>query len=91
VTAGLSAEPAALDVVAPLRERYRATAGCQIVRDSILPRGLAQPWALRVDGGLAGYAGIWTEHHPGRIMEFYVEPAHASRAELLLRALTHPF
>lgn len=87
MTTVASAEPVALDVVLPLRARFRASADCQIVRDSILPRGLARPWALRVDGALAGYAGIWAEHHPGRIVELHVEPEHEARAEELLRAL----
>ncbi|NNF28566.1 MAG: hypothetical protein HKN73_15175, partial [Gemmatimonadetes bacterium] len=67
---------------------HREEADCQIVRDSILPRGLAQPFALEVDGQLVGHAGVWIEHFPGRVMELYLSPparAHLDRcfAELL--------
>lgn len=69
---------------------HRDKADCQIVRHSILPRGLAQPFALEVDGQLVGYAGVWIEHFPGRVMEFYLSPparAHLDRCfDALLRA-----
>ncbi len=88
MTPGLpSAAPTTLETVAELRERLRGEARCQIVRDSILPRGLAQPWALRVDGTLAGYAGLWKEHYPGRLMDVVVLPEYQSATDALLGAL----
>ena len=61
----LLARPADLVEIADLRERYRREAGCQIVRDSILPRGLAAPYPVAVDGDIAGYAGLL---HSGEIL-----------------------
>ena len=60
--------------IEPLRARRREEATCQLVRDSILPRGLAEPFAVAVGGEVMGYAGVWTEHFPGRVMEFYLAP-----------------
>ena len=73
--------------IAPLRELFRAEAGCQIVRDSILPRGLADPYRILVDGNVAGYGGVWNEHFPGRLMEFFVLPEHRGSAPHLFRSL----
>lgn len=58
--------------VAGLRARQRVEAACQIVRDSILPRGLADSYVVRVGDDPAGYGGVWNEHFPGRVMEFYL-------------------
>lgn len=79
--------PTSYPEVAPWRERFRAGAGCQIVRDSILRRGLAVPFSLEVDGVVAGYGGVWVEHHPGRVMEFHLAPAHRHRGPSILAAL----
>ncbi len=70
-----------------LRRSHRAEAGCQIVRDSILPRGLAQPFLLDLEGERVGYAGVWTEHFPGRVMEFYLVPAARPHGDVFCRAL----
>jgi GNAT superfamily N-acetyltransferase len=80
-------EPTELDRIAPLRARVSEGARCQIVRYSILPRGLAQPWALLFDDEIAGYAGVWADHFPGRIMELFLLPEHAVHAARLLREL----
>ena len=72
--------------VAPLREEFRSEAACQIVRDSILPRGLADCYRCAVDGDPAGYGGVWNQHFPGRIMEFYVQPQFRPRTPELFRA-----
>src|SRR5580692_7922931 len=62
------------DDIATMRELYRHEAHCEIVRDSILRRGLADSYLLLVDGRRAGYGGVWNQHWPGRVMEFYVLP-----------------
>ena len=66
--------------IAALRDLFRAEAGCQIVRDSILPRGLADPFVVLEDSLTLGYAGVWNRHFPGRLMEFFVVPDHRDRA-----------
>ena len=69
--------------VRALRDAYRREARCQIVRDSVLERGLADAYLILHEGEVAGYGGVWTAHFPGRIMEFLLLPDHrADRAEL---------
>ncbi len=65
---------AELDQVLPLKDRYRDEAGCQVVRDSLLWRGLAEPWLVRVQGHVAGYGALGTTHVPGRVIEFHLLP-----------------
>lgn len=65
-----------------MREQYRREANCQIVHDSILGRGLADPYLVLVDGRVAGYGGVWNKHHTGRVMEFHTLPE--------AREATHP-
>ena len=60
--------------IAPLRALYRHDAHCQIIRDSILGRGLADPYLILVDGRVAGYADVWNEHFKDRVMEFHALP-----------------
>jgi GNAT superfamily N-acetyltransferase len=62
---------AELSEVEALRACYRLEASGQIVRDSILGRGLADPYVVIVDHRIAAYGGVWNEHFPGRVMEFY--------------------
>lgn len=84
---GLSIERTTFEAIAPLRDHFRAEAGCQIVRDSILGRGLADPWVVRREGEVIGYAGVWNEYDPGRLMEFWVAPderLHSADAYALL-------
>ncbi len=76
-----------LTAIAPLRERYRSETGCQIVRDSILPRGLADPYLLEVDHSVVGFAGVWNEHFPDRITELFMLPAYRFLAPALVRSL----
>lgn len=84
----IRAQPIALREIGPLRERYRREAGCQIVRDSILPRGLADPYVIEVDGKAAGYAGVWNDHFPRRIMEWFAVPEYRSIGPKLVEALS---
>lgn len=57
-------------VVSALRARLREGVQCQIVHDSILPRGLADPYLVLADGDPAGYGAVWNQYHPGRVVEF---------------------
>jgi GNAT superfamily N-acetyltransferase len=76
-----------LEEIALLREEYRRGAGCQIVHDSILARGLADPYLLVLGGEVAGYAGVWTKHFPDRILEFFAVPQYRARAAGFVRAI----
>lgn len=60
--------------VEALRQLYRHEAHCQIVHDSALSRRIADPYVILLDGGLAGYAGVWNRYYEGRVMEFYTFP-----------------
>ena len=72
--------------VRALRDAYRREARCQIVRDSVLERGLADAYLMFRGGEVAGYGGVWNEHAPGRVMEFLVLPDHRADRTALLRA-----
>jgi len=73
--------------IEPLRGLYRQEANCQIVRDSILSRKLADPYLILVDGKVAGYAGVWNKYDPGRVMEFYALPCVRAQALPMFREL----
>lgn len=73
--------------VEALRGLYRHEAGCQIVRDSLLGRGLADPYLILADGRIAGYGAVRTKYDPGRIMEFYTVPELRHVAARLFREL----
>lgn len=83
----IRARPVELADIEWQRARYRREARCQIVRDSILPRGLADPWLLEIDGRPAGYAGVWNKHFPGRMTEFYALADYRERSVAMVRAL----
>lgn len=79
---GVGARKVSFAEVEPRREAYRREANCQIVHDSILPRGLADAYLLVEGERSSGYGGVWNSFDPGRIMEFYVdEEDRASSAE----------
>src|SRR5512134_2509273 len=79
------------DLVLPLRVRHRQEMNCQIVHDSIHRRaGWTATYALQVDGTAAGFASVavggpWSGKPA--IFEFYVLPAHRSRAFDLFEGL----
>lgn len=83
----LEVHRAELDEILPMRALFREEAHRQIVRDSILPRGLADPWVFLRGGSPVGYAGVWNEHFPGRVMEFFVTGELEGEAGSLLRRL----
>ena len=71
-----------------LRGLYRQEANCQIIKDSILGRGLADPYLVLVDGRVGGYGGIWnTDDDQGRLMEFYALPELRDAALPMFREL----
>lgn len=61
--------------VEALRELYRQEVNCQIIHDSILRRGMADPYLILVNGRIAGYGGVWNKHDIGRLMEYYTLPS----------------
>jgi GNAT superfamily N-acetyltransferase len=73
--------------ITTMHDLHRAEASCQIVRDSILKRGLADAYAIRVDGRLGGHGGVWNKYDPGRVMEFYTVPSIRAEALPMFRAL----
>jgi GNAT superfamily N-acetyltransferase len=60
--------------VEAMRNLYRQEANCQIVHDSFLSRGLADPYWILVEGRRAGYGAVANRYDKGRLMEFYVLP-----------------
>ena len=79
--------PAAYSEIVTLRESFRREANCQIVRDSIMRRGLADGFALLSNKTIVGYAGVWNVHFPHRIMEFYLLPNWRGSAIRLIDVL----
>ncbi len=73
--------------VEAMRDLYRQEANCQIICDSLLRRGLADPYLILADGRRAGYGGVRNKYDPGRLMEFYTLPHIRSRAQSLFREL----
>lgn len=76
-----------LDRIAALRERHRQEADCQIVHDSILPRGMADPYSIELHDLPVGYGGVWNTIEPGTLMEFFVLPPFRARASEFFQAL----
>jgi RimJ/RimL family protein N-acetyltransferase len=88
VSAGqIRVEPTDPSRIESMRRHHERAARCQIVRYSILPRGLADAWCILINGEPAGYGAVWNRHFPGRLMEFHVEPEHRTRSPALFRAL----
>lgn len=86
----LHVREAGLAEIELLRDAHRREAECQIVRYSILPRGLADPFLVLDGSSSIGYAGIWNRHFPGRLLEFFVVREHRARAgECLDAVLAH--
>ena len=81
-------EKTGLSEIAELRRLQRAEARCQIVRDSILGRGLADAYVICDADAVVGYAGVWNDHFPNRLMEFFlVEGARYAASEYFLSAV----
>ncbi|MBV9850691.1 MAG: GNAT family N-acetyltransferase [Armatimonadetes bacterium] len=71
-----------------LRGLYREETNCRILYDSILPRGMADPYLILVDGRVGGYGGAWnTTDSKGRVMEFYTLPGVRAAALPMFREL----
>lgn len=73
--------------IEPMRELYRGDARCQIIHDSILGRGWADPYLILVEGNAAGYGGVWNRIDTGRLMEFYTLPGFRNLALPMYREL----
>jgi GNAT superfamily N-acetyltransferase len=85
--ASIVARSAEYKDVEALRGLYRSEANCQIIGDSRLARGLADPYIVLVDGRLAGYGAVTNKHDVGRLFEFYTLPGSRSLALPMLREL----
>ena len=71
----IQARRVAFKEIEGLRGLYRQEANCQIIKDSILGRGLADPYLILVDGRVGGYGGVWnTTDSKDRVMEFHTLP-----------------
>jgi GNAT superfamily N-acetyltransferase len=73
--------------IEPLRALYRQEANCQIIHDSILGRGMADPYLIQLNGRVAGYGGVWNKYDPGQLMEFYTLPAVRAHALPMIKEL----
>jgi GNAT superfamily N-acetyltransferase len=57
--------------VQEMRELYREELNCQIIHDSAISRGMAEPYLILVAGRVGGYGAVWKQYAPHRLMEFY--------------------
>jgi GNAT superfamily N-acetyltransferase len=60
--------------VEAMRELYRQEANCQIIHDSFLSRGLADPYLILVEGRVGGYGAVGNRYPKDRLTEFYTLP-----------------
>lgn len=60
--------------VEAMRELYRQEVNCQIIHDSFLSRGLADPYLILVEGRVGGYGAVSNRYDKGRLIEFYTLP-----------------
>ena len=72
--------------VEAMRELYRQEAHCQIIYDSSLRRGMADPYVIVVNGRRAGYGALWNRE-VRQIMEFYTLPQVRTQALPVFRQL----
>jgi GNAT superfamily N-acetyltransferase len=73
--------------VQAMRELYRQELNCQIVHDSFLSRGLADPYFVHVDGRVGGYGAVSNKYDKGRLIEFYTVPGIRGIALSMFREL----
>ena len=73
--------------VEALRDLYRQELNCQIRHDSMVPRGLADPYVILVEGRVAGYGAVMNKYDKGRLTEFYTLPHVRSIALRMFREL----
>ena len=79
----IRAHPAEYADLKAMRDLYRQELNCQIVHYSFLPRGLADPYVIELDGRIAGYGAISNKYDKGKLVEFYATPS-VRRAALLM-------
>jgi GNAT superfamily N-acetyltransferase len=83
----IEAQKVGYEDVRTLRELYRAEANCQLIRDSLLPRGFADPFLLSMSGRLLGYGAVLNKYDKGRLYEFYAMPHALSFSDEMVAEL----
>jgi GNAT superfamily N-acetyltransferase len=73
--------------VEAMRGLYRQELNCQIIHDSFLARGLADPYLILVDGRVGGYGAVSNKYDKGQLIEFYTLPYLRSLALPMFREL----
>lgn len=70
-----------------MRELYRKESQCQIIHDSALSRGKADPYLILAEGQIGGYGAAWNEDERGTLIEFYTIPKLRIIARQMFREL----
>jgi GNAT superfamily N-acetyltransferase len=83
----IQVRPAEYRDVEPLRPLCRQELNCQIIHDSFLARGLADPYLIIVNGRVAGYGAVSNKYGKGRLMEYYTLPHVRDMALPMFREL----
>lgn len=79
--------PAEYGDVERFRDLYRKELNCQIVHDSFLARGLADPYLIVSGGEPVGYGAVSNKYGKGRLMEFYTLPHVRGDAQRIFQEL----
>jgi GNAT superfamily N-acetyltransferase len=83
----IQVRPAEYRDVEAMRDLNRQELNCQIIRDSFLSRGLADPYLILVDGRVSGYGAVSNKYDKGQLMEFYTLPCVREIALPMFREL----
>src|SRR5262249_61505979 len=90
VDMNIQARPAEYKDVEMMRGLYRQELNCQIIRDSFLSRGLADPYLILVEGRVGGYGAVSNKYDKGRLTGFYTLPHARSLALPMFREFLTP-
>jgi GNAT superfamily N-acetyltransferase len=83
----LQVEPATLDKLRPIRERFVRELDCQFVHYSFFERGLADPYAILAHQTPVAYGLVSNKYDKGRFIEFFVAPEFRAESTSLFAAL----
>lgn len=71
----IQVRPVDYQTIEPMRELFRHEANCEIVHDSYIRRGFADPYQIFVNGNLAGYGAVGNKDPKDQLTEFYTLPS----------------
>jgi hypothetical protein len=76
-----------VEKILALRDLHRQEMNCQIIQDYFPLRGLSDPYAVLIDGQIAGYGLVANNYYSGAVTEFHLLPAYRRAASPIFRQL----